>query len=448
MPIEALPYFTLFAAMWIAVLYSMYYFAMVRGRKTELKKQKIKRMRGYLGKLASSFRMGYSGGWLRPLRLAGLYEGYAIDVVNESIGEAASIRFTCSIDSPRWNRFSLTLENTVRGAAKSLITGDGETGDRDFDAAFVVGMADNDSATAFLDSITRRRILKLSRVASSLAVSPGKIVMVAPAGVISSSTERAKLMGTLKYLAEKLSKPSDMQVTLLGAIRKEKIPAVKARQLRVLAARFPGDNKTGDVMRRALRDDDPAVRVEAAKFLGATAMKSLAELVKSKKEIPAELLADIVQLCAEHNFRPAVPLLADLYRRHDHSRGTDLRPGILEALFVLGDSSISDFLVDRLRDPDSSIQKGAVRALSACGRVSAVEPLMRMERETLNPFFKQEIRAAVASIQIRLESGDRGWLSDAGTSPMEGALSGVAASEGALSGEAVLSEEKEQKETN
>jgi hypothetical protein len=99
----------------------------------------------------------------------------------------------------------------------------------------------------------------------------------------------------------------------------------------------------------------------------------------------------------------------------EHESSTAIKKELVDYFRIIGDVKAEPFLrneLDRKRDyegkPDFlSYKQAVIQALKYCGTYESIEPLYRIKQFTL----KRAADEAIAMIQDRIGSGDKGWLS-------------------------------------
>ena len=248
------------------------------------------------------------------------------------------------------------------------------------------------------------------------------------------------------------------------------VAGVRLANLLKLQREFPNRTLTRKANRRALEDGDPAVRLEAARFLEPQqGFRVLRELVVSDATLDAGIRADALRLLVERAPRKRVLAILDRIlddsprvlrswtiaggRFHDEAqaelwRQAALASGLLghagassrlisaldwqdppsaavaaEALGAIGDPAAEPALIKLLDSDDEAAALAAVRALGRIGTVAAVEPLgAQFDRTRRGVTLKGAAREAIEEIQGRLAGAECGQLGLADAAAGQGRL--------------------------
>ncbi|MGV8041999.1 MAG: HEAT repeat domain-containing protein [Thermoanaerobaculaceae bacterium] len=217
----------------------------------------------------------------------------------------------------------------------------------------------------------------------------------------------------------------------------------------MLLESFAENPETGEAMRRALADDDPSIRLMAARFLGAEGSATLMALA-GDPGVPQELAVAAVESLPEGvDLASLAPILdaaatagrgkvacaaaAALGHLQNPEAGAVLAPHLASpdraiaaaaarAIGESGDTSHTAALVTALAPGKGDLQVAAAEALARVGTVEAVAALhAAVAADPLDLGLRRAAAAAIAAIQSRLvgaapgqlavADGDRGSLS-------------------------------------
>jgi len=231
----------------------------------------------------------------------------------------------------------------------------------------------------------------------------------------------------LLAVGRQLAKPLDTVERLVENARKDPQAGVRLHNLRLLIRELPGDPKIVATLHDACRDSSPAVRLCAAKNLGAEGHGVLLKLAEGLED--DKVSAEAVSLLG-----PALPpdnareILANALRR----RHLQTARSCLEQLARNGDPADVDLLAKVLARETGELAVAAATALGHLGTTATVMLLKEAaERNPRDHDLLKATRQAIAEIQSRLPGASPGQLSLASTEA--GHLSLVSAEAGQLS---------------
>ncbi|HNV46418.1 MAG TPA: hypothetical protein PLE73_01660 [Spirochaetota bacterium] len=217
---------------------------------------------------------------------------------------------------------------------------------------------------------------------------------------------------------------------LKSIIFDDPIAHVRLRCLEAYAAQFGLDAS----FERCLADADIGVQIAAARHLGEKGLSHLATLIGSQPDIADEDKTEIIRFCNERTHPLPGTILATLL---DGAHHRDLLSEAIGACRFSSDPSLSEHLLRRLERAglDDLLRLEIILVLGDCGTLAAVEPLYRIaENRRLSSGPRTAANEAIARIQSRQGTGERGWLSVSTPAGKEGALSITrGAGQGALS---------------
>jgi hypothetical protein len=306
------------------------------------------------------------------------------------------------------------------------------TGDRAFDDTMLIGGSSPFRVSALMNEGLRKKLLDILRKSVMVNLTSSWFEVVFRHGSLGLEEIVAFVRETVAVSLD-MTSGTDFRARLIGNIRNDSVPGVRALCIRHLAAHFPADGEITGLLRGALQDGDLPVRMEAALNLGFEGLEFLGRLIDEGKYFVEDDTLRIVKAFGDQRFRGGIPVLKKLFSQ---GAGETVLLAILKAFAAIGDTGLSGFLLDYANHPDYDVRRGVMDALGACGTVETVEPLLKILKSSLNPLFRSDVQKAVASIQSRLGGADAGWLSVTEVSGTDGALSlSGGAGEGALSGE-------------
>ncbi len=196
------------------------------------------------------------------------------------------------------------------------------------------------------------------------------------------------------------------QIRLALHVRTDPEPGFRRACLEALVDRFDEAPETLEVLRAALVDGDPVVRVYAARVLRSDASLEVLRAVVAEPESPEDALAEALFGLADRSEAVPISRLAELPQL-----GQRVRAAIARGAAVRGGPAAEVLLLDLLDADDDVVDVAAAEALGRCGSLSAVEPLLAHTRGVFRDrAVKRAATAAVAAIQGRA-GGESGGLS-------------------------------------
>ncbi len=373
--------------------------------------------------ISKAFNLKFTRGGIRGLpRLNGTINDMhvIIDTCND-INNQKQIMLLVYFYSQIDDDFEIQIKNpsgnTVPPGNTSVI----KTGDDAFDKRMRTAASSFHIIAAMLTEHVRKNILYLASECTDLHITKTSIRLNMPVSWVQKSKRLVHCLKTSLSLAKELAHCEDYRKRIIDNISGCDEPKVKLRNIHALVAGFGIDQDIRKLLRKTMRDDEIAIRIESASHLGKEGCKYLTEILIEGSSVPTDKLKIlIVKILKERRYTGAVLALIDIIEK---TSNRDLITGVLEAFEAIGDERVSTLLMVRLNDEDSDIRLLAIRALASCGTVSAVEPLHKLAGDTLNPMVRIATLKAIERIQSRLGNVERGWLSVAELSDREGALS-------------------------
>lgn len=271
--------------------------------------------------------------------------------------------------------------------------GDITAGDPGFDDAFILEGPEL-NLRALLDSNTRRHMRAVS-AAGRLEIAPGRIE-----AVISRDGQLSKILPGLLDVARRLSKPIDLQRTLVENVKGDFESGARLQSLLFLVRELPAYPGTKEAIRAACSDWSTPVRLHAAKALGAQGRKILLELAHRLEddEVSAEAVSTLDRDMPVDQARSFLNRAVSLGRPRT----------ALAYVQVLAE----DLLIETLGHESADIRVAAANALGEKGSAAAVLPLQEAgERFPLDRKLRHATRQAIAEIQSRAEGASPGQLS-------------------------------------
>ncbi len=310
------------------------------------------------------------------------------------------------------------IDPAFRLRSTGRTTGDVEVGHLGFDQQFHLQGA-TAMVRARLDGPTRDAMLELLRRPlreGQLTVADGELRALVPPGQrasLSDSVEGA--VPLLAQVARRLAAPLDEFAELAKSARQDPVAGVRVLCLRTLVREFPQQASVGALMRSAVEDSDPEVRLEAATALGVEGVAVLNALV-ADASVEDDLAA---RAAASLGPQMDAGVARATLRREKAASGARRRPAVAracaDALGHRGDPQDEPLLLALvLEERDEGLRVAAVRALGQLGSAQAVPALADLA-DSGSADLRRAGREAIATIQSRLHGATPGQLSlDAG----------------------------------
>jgi hypothetical protein len=318
-------------------------------------------------------------------------------------------------------------------------TRDLEVGDPQFDADLAVHASSSGcAALALLDAETRGRLREVFGAGYPVTVAFGTLSADLVKHVGQPQHFTLETMQALVALGHRLEPPSDAEGRLARIAAGDPVSAVRAEALRTLTEVASLHPRTGEALRAGTRDPDPAIRLQAAKALGAAGEPALQALAVDEgvdDVLAAEAIAALGGRFALQDARLLLARSVDAGRARRAlaalsvvvQGGAPEVPGIAkalslargpialaasEALAAIGGPSVEPPLVEALVASEPVVAAAAAHALARCGGVGAVPALK--EAEGRGGDVERAARTALAVIQSRLTGASPGQVSLAG----------------------------------
>ncbi len=245
--------------------------------------------------------------------------------------------------------------------------------------------------------------------------------------------------------------PKGVSIRLAENLANERLPQIRLRLLRALAAHCKGSPGLERALQHSLEDEDPELRLEAAVLAGGPAGRACLEglLAGSEDAVEAKALAALEALGSEdaslrafilEALRSGGPLLqrealrlaverpdpAQLEEVLPLAQSPDdgVREGAARALGALGQPRAEETLIRLLADPVAAVQRESASALEGIGTLAAVAPLLPLAQTiTSRDGVREAAREAARAIQARHAVVGSGGLSLVDEPASSGALS-------------------------
>jgi|SRR6185369_6432005 len=337
-----------------------------------------------------------------------------------------------------------------RAQAKPADTSRIEVGDELFDRTFQAS-GPLWLIRALFNAEVRSLLLRLN-AESRLEIDGGELRSEMP------ETQLTGMLPSFLQAGRLLAQPVDILRRLAENAHLDPEPGVRLQNLRLLALSHAREAETAEALRIACADESPAVRILAARELGAEGREVLRELAEAPtddaasaeavsllgRDLPIERTRAILGR-ALHNQRVQTARAClealggstageDIFRLSEvmaHEK-SELAAVAATALGSTGSPAAEELLILALpRAEPADLQVAAANALARIGTAVAVLPLKELAERTARPTIRKAARRAIAEIQSRLQGASPGQLSLAVTEA--GQLSLAPAEAGQLS---------------
>jgi HEAT repeat protein len=319
------------------------------------------------------------------------------------------------------------------------------SGDDAFDDHVTVRGSERE-ARSILDAPTRR-VIRDAVGSYDLELRGGLVRAFVP--VRSDRAEAAVAIRLLVDAAGRLRRKRARRDALAHNAREDTVAAVRAENVRVLAAAYPSDDVTAATLRAACDDPSVEVRVRAAAALGEAGRATLMEVAEEEQAedvsraqaifaLGAHLPFDrgqalLKQALRTRQIETALACLAAIGRSRDLEgvatvvkvmalEKGDVAAAAARTLGALRTTEAEAALIGALSRDEDTLRLAAAGSLGRVGTARAVLPLTEAESAHAgDQALRRAARQAVAEIQSRLPGASPGQLSLA--SGESGALS-------------------------
>jgi HEAT repeat protein len=302
-----------------------------------------------------------------------------------------------------------------------------EIGDRSFDDTFAIDGPLWPLLAAF-DAETRG-LLRLVQAESRLQLSSGQL------RAEMSDRKVGEVLPLLLKLSRRFARPLDLPRRLAENAGQDPEPGVRLQNLLVLIRELPEAPATAEALRKACSDPSPAMRLQAARELGAEGHGILLAIAEGPDdalsaqavaalggELPFERAKDLLgrasglqtaRACLEALARHGAAAVEVLAKVLEEEEGA-LAPDAARALGDTGSPAAEPPLIQALQREQKALQVAAANALARVGSVTAVLPLEEAADGLFPGELRRAARQAIAEIQSRVQGAAPGQLSLAG----------------------------------
>ncbi|MEW6367307.1 MAG: HEAT repeat domain-containing protein [Acidobacteriota bacterium] len=389
--------------------------------------------------------------WLHGTRwpkMSGTVRGQSVSVglATHPTWEGNVARTILTVSPPNGipHAIQATREGGGSGHRRVFAGDDTQTGDREFDDMVLISGDSEGAVISLLDMRTRELMRQLvgiegweitggalHRDVSDLVPEPGDLIA---------------MLQTAAELSERLGRWQGVEQLLIDNMLGDSNPTVRRRNLELLL-RMDRSPSIETALERAASEDDWSIAVPAAGALGERGIPRLAaaamaaptphaiQAVRALKALGGDRTLTFIRATldsaqddvtiaavaalAEWRDSASVPVLCEITRSR---RGAALRAAAARAIGRFDDPRAHETLLEVLRDNETAVRLAAIESLGERGVAADVTELMEIEKGS-PPRVRAAARQAVAAIQARLGSVERGWVSMAEQAATSGALS-------------------------
>lgn len=284
-------------------------------------------------------------------------------------------------------------------------------GEPSFDQKIIIVEGDYTLALSLLNHKLREEMLKLTDLCLLFNINRECLMVELEAPWVMDQYYIRSVVQKALAIAKNLGKNKTIAESLRDNFQSEPLAKIRLAILKSAIEQFHGSDPVKKILHSALEDPDQDIQLEAAVGLGSEGLNHLGKIVQNI-EGDNDVNISRLNLAIDHLFKnPGAPQLKALQNLYTRIKDKTIQLKILSGFKKLKDKSLSHFLVEILETSPSSIKRDVVTALATCGNIQAVEKLCVLEKKTLNPKFRKEIRETINQIQSRLGDAEKGWLS-------------------------------------
>jgi HEAT repeat protein len=370
----------------------------------------------------------------RPNELTGTVRGLRVSLSGHRQGRLTGTRV--AIEGLATPLADLQIRRVGWGRVVGLVDArELDLGDAAFHGEYEV--AGGAQARAVLDSATRR-LLRVLAPEVEVEVARGRmsaIVVDRYRGVPSLALSR--VLPPLVEIASRLVRPADIVERLADNARHEPQAEVRLQCLIALVRECPYDPRTAELLRSALADKSPEIRLRAAVTLGAKGRDTLLALATSEDDVLAatavvalgealsvERAKSLLQravltrqmatarACLEALGRIGGDAAVEILSRILWIEQGELATVAVNALIATRRPSAEPALIDALARNLKDLTVAAAEALGQIGSTAAVLPLREaLARHPRDGALQRATRQAIRAIQARVSGAAPGQLS-------------------------------------
>ncbi len=343
-------------------------------------------------------------------------------------------RILAWVDDPKGRRIPKQLvlgaDGVLAALAKTLGGEDLVVGDRTFDDAVRV-RGPRGAVLAGLTPAARELAAGLVDQHASL-VEDGNVRVERRGRMTDPAQLEALVRRAVRLAGELAHAPAELPARLARNARSDDVAAVREQNLRQLLGAHGATPEAREASRAALEDPAGALRLVAARALGAEGAGVLRALAESAREEPRQRAEALDALADVAEPAGITSVVEGILARKERLEGP-LAVATARALVKCGWTS-ERRLLELLMQGSSEARVAAAEALGQVGRVTAVERLHAVAGESgAGGDLRRAARAAIDAIQSRLEGAEAGRLTVASAADGEGGLSVDPGNEGQLS---------------
>lgn len=385
----------------------------------------------------------------------GYIKGFKVNLSYDEINK--QITGIMKIPSGRKNIVDCTIIYTGRTRETVLPGSIPLTGDPEFDYRLIIEGLNTIQLLTHFDSQTRKILKQLIKNTGRFYFTPLQIKFFIPITLIETH-RNALLMVINRFinLTNKLYFISNVKKKLLYNSQMDTCPDVRINNLKALYENYSLDNDIKKHLAKTLFDPhievrafamkclenysldydikkhlvkalfDPHIEVRtfAMKYLGEEGVKTIYSFIKSNPVTlyytPSEIMIAIEMLANSEGEECSKALIDYCY----NCKSAEIQKKIIKTLAKTKGQGVEKLLITMLHTDNRYFIEEVITSLSHCGTELAVMPLIQYTKKLFIPFdHKVMAQKAVAQIQSRLGSYEKGMLSIVESEEMDGALS-------------------------
>ncbi|MCP4136554.1 MAG: hypothetical protein GY754_36630 [bacterium] len=340
-------------------------------------------------------------------------------VHNEQIDD---ILFNASYKMYDMDSLHISRETVSTKMKKVFGENDALTEDKDFDSQLLISTEEED-LLPLLNKTIRKDILSLLESipgCSFFEITSGHFQYHAPLKSLALRGNTKTATQLIISICRELAVKDHLQKRLIDSFKSETIPAIRKKIIQTLYSRFPLDSETSDFLESVLSEKDKSIQILAAKYLGKKGLDHLAAMLGSSSHCTDDEIISILIPLRENIYPVDAAVLQNVFTQ---SSRTMIKHKALDLMRALYSPVFNPFLKEQLQENNPEFRLLIIKMLSDLGSLNDVELLFRFGKSVNNPHVNEAVRRAILQIQVRNNTGEKGWLSVNEPSEKEGGLS-------------------------
>lgn len=322
-----------------------------------------------------------------------------------------TLEFAIDISQGNLSAFSISAEGFFSQMRKIIGKNDILIGDPAFDDGILIQSYDTQQMQIVLNKKARSIISEFFNFSygKNIRINESKIIFYVQYSNVQSLKDIEHILDNLIILAKIFCRKGNPVDLLKENYLSETKKGVKKQLLNTLYSLKGSLPHTDPVIISALTDKSAEVQFSGTRLLKKKGYNHLKNLYKSGNVY-------IKNLIINHLKNESEPYFLDFFlEQAERESSTAVKQELAEYFKMTGDAKAESFLRKELllkrsyeTIPDfTSYKRKIIEALKHCGTYKSIEPLYNIKQLTL----KREADEAIAMIQDRIGSGDKGWLS-------------------------------------